>query len=140
MKQINLDQMPQLFAALHKKMMDNHQKILLTYGLTKMHMPYLMILNQHPDGLTQRDMIDALFLDKGHASRALRDLIALEMIKKDDETMYKNKYYLCEKGKLVVLAMKKDSEQLRMKILESMTEEEVILFRNLSEKIIKILE
>ena len=140
MNKVNLDAMPTLFAALHKKMMDNHQKILSDYGLTKIHSPYLMILNDHKEGLTQREMIDALFLDKAHASRALRDLISMSMIKRDDETMYKNKYYLLEKGEEVVTALKKDTLQLRMKILELMTEEEIMMFRNLTEKIIKILE
>lgn len=140
MKNTSIDSMPTLFAALHKRMMENHQKILSEYGLTKIHMPYLMILNDHKEGLTQREMIDALFLDKGHASRALRDLLEKDMIKRDDETMYKNKYYLLDQGKEVVTAVKKDSMQLRMKILELMTEEEMILFRNLAEKILKILE
>lgn len=140
MNKVNLDAMPTLFAALHKRMMDNHQRILSQYGLTKIHSPYLMILNDHKEGLTQREMIDALFLDKAHASRALRDLISMMMIKRDDETMYKNKYYLLEKGQEVVDSLKKDTMLLRMKILESMTEEEISMFRNLTEKIIKILE
>lgn len=140
MRNTNLDQMPTLFAALHKRMMENHQKILSEFGLTKIHMPYLMILKDHEEGLTQKEMIDALFLDKGHASRALRDLLEKEMIKRDDETMYKNKYHLLDQGQKVVTAVKKDSMQLRMKILELMTEEEIVLFRNLAEKIIKILE
>lgn len=140
MKNTSLDSMPTLFAALHKRMMENHQKILNEYGLTKMHMPYLMVLNDHQEGLTQREMINALFLDKGHASRALRDLLEKGMIKRDDDTMYKNKYYLLPLGEEVVRFVKKDSMQLRMKILELMTEEEIVLFRSLAEKIIKILE
>lgn len=136
----DINTMPTLFSALHKKMMERHHQLLSKYGLTKIHMPYLMVLGDHQEGLTQKEMIDLLFLDKAHASRALRDLVSKHMIYKDDETLYKNKYYILEEGQKIVEESKKETMLVKMKILESMTEDEIVLFRKLIERIIKILE
>ena len=135
-----LNAMPNLFSALHKKMMENHQQLLSHYGLSKIHLPYLMILSAHEDGLTQKEMVDQLFLDKGHASRALRDLVDKHMINKDDQTTYKNKYFTNENGLKVVQAVRKQTMDLRKKVIESLTEEELVLFTKVIEKMIEVLE
>jgi DNA-binding MarR family transcriptional regulator len=136
----DLNSLPMLFSALHKKMMEQHQQFLLEVGLSKMHVPYLMILAEHQEGLTQKEMIDQLFLDKAHASRALRDLIMKKMIRKDEETIYKNKYYLEEKGRNIIKNMRETTQALRMKIFSSLDDDEVALFKRLSEKLLKLLE
>lgn len=136
----DLNSLPILFAALHKKMMEQHQKLLLEAGLSRIHVPYLMILSEHEQGLTQKEMIDLLFLDKAHASRALRDLIDKKMIRKNDETIYKNKYFLEENGRKMIQKMQETQQALRMKMLSALDEDEVLLFKRLSEKLLKLLE
>ncbi|MCD8561995.1 MAG: hypothetical protein LRY20_00690 [Acholeplasmataceae bacterium] len=79
-------------------------------------------------------------MDKGHASRALRDLVDKQMINKDDQTTYKNKYFINENGLKVVQAARKQTIDLRKKVIESLTEEELILFTKVIEKMIEVLE
>lgn len=136
----DMSTLPMMFNALHKKMMEKHQNILMSSNLSKVHMPYLLILADHPEGITQKAMTDLLFMDKAHASRALKDLLSKNMIKKDDETVYKNKYYLSDEGKTVVENIKEVSRRLREHIIKALTTEELELFRQLSDKIVRIID
>lgn len=136
----DLNSLPMLFSALHKKMMEQHHKLLIEAGLSRIHIPYLMVLSEHEKGLTQKEMIDLLFLDKAHASRALHDLVDKKIIRKDEETIYKNKYYLEEDGKQIIKKMNETTQTLRMKIFSELEDQEIALFKRLSEKLLKLLE
>lgn len=136
----DLNSLPMLFSALHKKMMEQHHKLLIEAGLSRIHIPYLMILSEHKEGLTQKEMIDLLFLDKAHASRALRDLIDKHMIRKDEETIYKNKYYLEEDGMHIIKKMNETTQAWRMRIFSELDDDEISLFKRLTEKLLKLLE
>ncbi len=132
--------LPILFATLHKRMMDYHQQVLTKYGLAKIHMPYLMILHEHPEGMTQREMIDSLFLDKAHASRALKDLVQLGFVRKDDEGTYKNKYYILDLGKALIQESRSEGLRLREKLASVLSKDEIEQFRHISSKIMSIFE
>lgn len=132
--------LPILFSTLHKRMMDYHQQVLSKYGLAKIHMPYLMILFEHPEGMTQREMIETLFLDKAHASRALKDLVELKFVRKDDEGTYKNKYYILDLGKALIQESRSEGLRLREKLASVLTKEEIEQFRHISSKIMSIFE
>lgn len=94
----SISMLPTLLHTLRKKMMEEHNKLLESYGLTQMHIPYLMVLCNHKEGLPQKDMIDKIHLDKAHASRALKELVAKDILIKEDKQAYKNKYFLSKKG------------------------------------------
>lgn len=132
--------LPMIFNTLHKKMMEKHHDILNSYNLSKVHMPYLLIISDHQEGITQKAMTNVLFMDKAHASRALKDLLNKAMINKDDETVYKNKYYLTDLGKKVVEDIRTSSMKMREKIILALTPEEIDAFRKLSEKLVSVID
>ena len=77
--------LPMLFQALHRKMMEQHQRIMEEHQLSKIHIPYIILLSKLPEGLTQKELTEKTMMDKAHTSRAIRELIEKEIIEKDKE-------------------------------------------------------
>ena len=132
--------LPMLFAALHKKMMDQHQKILASNNLSKTHLPYLMILNDNQDGLMQNEMSDMLFLDKAHTSRSLKELQENGYIVKGDINTYKNKFRLTDKGIDIAKTFKNQNALMRQKVFETLSKEEIDQLSNIISKLYKAIE
>ena len=129
-----------LFAALHKKMMEQHQKILASNNLSKTHLPYLMILNDNQDGLMQNEMSDMLFLDKAHTSRSLKELQENGYIVKGDINTYKNKFRLTDKGIDIAKTFKNQNALMRQKVFETLSKEEIDQLSNIISKLYKAIE
>jgi DNA-binding MarR family transcriptional regulator len=132
--------LPMLFAALHKKMMEQHQKILASNNLSKTHLPYLMILNDNQDGLMQNEMSDMLFLDKAHTSRSLKELQENGYIVKGDVNTYKNKFRLTDKGIDIAKTFKNQNALMRQKVFETLSKEEIDQLSNIISKLYKAIE
>jgi len=132
--------LPMLFAALHKKMMEQHQKILAANNLSKTHLPYLMILNDNQDGLMQNEMSDMLFLDKAHTSRSLKELQENGYIVKGDINTYKNKFRLTDKGIDIAKTFKNQNALMRQKVFETLNKEEIDQLSNIISKLYKAIE
>ena len=132
--------LPMLFAALHKKMMEQHQKILATNNLSKTHLPYLMILNDNQDGLMQNEMSEMLFLDKAHTSRSLKELQENGYIVKGDINTYKNKFRLTDKGIDIAKTFKNQNALMRQKVFETLNKEEIDQLSNIISKLYKSIE
>jgi len=132
--------LPMLFAALHKKMMEQHQKILASNNLSKTHLPYLMILNDNQDGLMQNEMSDMLFLDKAHTSRSLKELQENGYIVKGDINTYKNKFRLTDKGIDIEKTFKNQNALMRQKVFETLSKEEIDQLSNIISKLYKAIE
>lgn len=129
-----------LFAALHKKMMEQHQKILAANNLSKTHLPYLMILNDNQDGLMQNEMSEMLFLDKAHTSRSLKELQENGYIVKGDVNTYKNKFRLTDKGIDIAKTFKNQNALIRQKVFETLNKEEIDQLSNIISKLYKAIE
>ncbi|HBG33258.1 MAG: hypothetical protein A2084_04165 [Tenericutes bacterium GWC2_39_45] len=132
--------LPMLFAALHKKMMEQHQKILAANNLSKTHLPYLMILNDNQDGLMQNEMSEMLFLDKAHTSRSLKELQENGYIVKGDVNTYKNKFRLTDKGIDIAKTFKNQNALIRQKVFETLNKEEIDQLSNIISKLYKAIE
>ena len=132
--------LPMLFAALHKKMMEQHQKILAANNLSKTHLPYLMILNDNQDGLMQNEMSEMLFLDKAHTSRSLKELQENGYIVKGDVNTYKNKFRLTDKGIDIAKTFKNQNALMRQKVFETLNKEEIDQLSNIISKLYKAIE
>jgi len=132
--------LPMLFAALHKKMMEQHQKILASNNLSKTHLPYLMILNDNQDGLMQNEMSEMLFLDKAHTSRSLKELQENGYIVKGDINTYKNKFRLTDKGIDIAKTFKNQNALMRQKVFETLSKEEIDQLSNIISKLYKAIE
>lgn len=132
--------LPMLFAALHKKMMEQHQMLLASHNLSKTHLPYLMILNDNKDGKMQNEMSEMLFLDKAHTSRSLKELQEMGYVIKEDINTYKNKFRLTDKGFDIAKAFKNQNELMRQKVFESLNKEELDQLSNIISKLYKAIE
>ncbi|PKK97347.1 MAG: hypothetical protein CVV58_01710 [Tenericutes bacterium HGW-Tenericutes-3] len=117
--------LPMLFSALQKKMMEHHQKIMDKYGISKSHMPYIMMLKSSKEGMTQQELTEKSFLDKALTSRSLRELVEKEYVEKEDTSKYKNKFMLTEKGLEVAKAFKAEGAKVHKKVFEALSEEEI---------------
>lgn len=134
MKQ-SISMLPMLLNVLQKKMMEEHISYLETFGLTKQHIPYLMILWNHKEGISQTDMIDQIHFDKAHASRALKDLLLKKIIVKEDINTYKNKYFLSESGLEIAQKIKLQNKKIHEEIFSILTDEERIQIENIVKKL-----
>lgn len=120
----SISMLPTLLHTLRKKMMEEYNKLLDSYGLTQAHVPYLMVLCHHKEGLPQKEMIDIIHLDKAHASRALKELVIKEILIKEDKNTYKNKYFLSDKGLELTKKMKLLNHSSHEEIFSILTDEE----------------
>ncbi len=127
--------LPMLFTALQKKMMEQHQKIMDQYQISKAHMPYLMMLRSNKEGMTQHELSEKSFLDKAHTSRALKELLEKNLVEKEDISKYKNKFKLTEKGLKVAQAFKAEGSKMHKKVFEALSKEELEQLRNIIAKL-----
>ncbi len=131
----SISMLPTLLHTLRKKMIEEHHKLLESYGLTKMHIPYLMVLCHHKEGLPQKDMIDIIHLDKAHASRALKELVSKDILIKEDKHTYKNKYFLSKKGLELTNKMKTLDQDSHKEIFSTLTSEERVQLESILKKL-----
>jgi len=117
--------LPMLFSAIQKKMMEQHQKIMDKYGISKSHMPYIMMLKSNKEGMTQQELTEKSFLDKAHTSRSLKELLEKGYVEKENTSKYKNKFRLTEQGLEVAKEFKTEGAKVHKKVFEVLSEEEI---------------
>ncbi len=132
--------LPMLFSALQKKMMEQHQKIMDLYQISKAHMPYIMMLNTNKEGMTQHELTEKSFLDKAHTSRSLKELIEKDIIEKEEINKYKNKFKLTSKGLEIAQAFKAEGSKMHKKVFESLSKDELDQLRNILTKLYDAIE
>lgn len=74
---------------------------MVKYGYKGAFAQYLVVLNKYPQGLTLTNLCEICDKDKAAVSRALTELVEKELVFKDikENTSYKGKYCLTDKGK-----------------------------------------
>lgn len=128
--------LPSVFHLLSKKMMDEHTKILSDYGLTKAHLPILMMLVHHQEGMYQSELAREVFFDRAHVSRMLKELLNRKFVYQEDTNTYKNRYFIASKGIEVTKAIKETSDRVRQRLLDSVSKEEMVEFERIIKKMI----
>ncbi len=132
--------LPMLFQALHKKMMEQHQKLMEAHQLSKIHIPYIMMLSKIKEGLTQKELSDKTMLDKAHTSRAIRELIEKGIIEKDSDISYKYKLKLTNKGLELSELFKNQADQIHKKVFSSLDDDEIKDLRRLIQKLYQAID
>ncbi|MCF7930773.1 MAG: MarR family transcriptional regulator [Acholeplasmataceae bacterium] len=132
--------LPMVFSALQKKMMEQHQKIMDLYQISKAHMPYIMMLNTNKEGMTQQELTEKSFLDKAHTSRSLKELIEKNIVEKEDINKYKNKFKLTSKGLEIAQAFKAEGSKMHQKVFETLSKNELDQLRNILTKLYDAIE
>lgn len=136
----DMSMLPMLFSALQKKMMEQHQKIMDQYHISKTHMPYIMMLNSNKNGMTQHELSEKSFLDKAHTSRALKELLEKNILEKENIGKYKNKFKLTDEGITIANAFKVEGSKMHQRVFEALTKEEINQLRNIITKLYQSIE
>lgn len=131
----SISMLPTLLKILQQKMMEEHIKYLETLDLSKQHVPYLMVLWNNREGLSQKEIIDKIRFDKAHTSRALKELVNKNIVIKEDKNGYKNKYFLAKSGLEIAQNIKLENQRIHEEVFAILTEEERLQI----EKIVKKL-
>ncbi len=126
--------LPIFFHHLQKKMIEEHSKILSRYELSKVHVPFIMSMNDQKDGICQSELARKLDYNRAHISRTLKDLEERGFVTQEKESIYKNKYFITEKGKVVASLMKEAGYNIKKQIFSALTNEELKEFQRLVKK------
>lgn len=119
-----LSVLPLLLNTVKKKMMGKQLEIFEKYDIHRSQVPYLVLLWNNQDGLTQKEMIGRTKMDKAHASRALQELITKNVIVKEDKTGYKHKYFLSPYGLEIAQTVKAKNQDLFEELFSVLSTEE----------------
>ena len=123
--------LPVFLHVIKKKIMDEHLRFFESQGLSKQHIPYMMLLSNHKSGLQQTEMIDIVKHDKAHASRALNDLLNLG---------YKNKYYLTDIGLNIAVEVKHKNDDILNEIFSVISNEDKKMLEKILKKVVSHIE
>ena len=126
--------LPVFFHHLHKRMIEEHSKILDNYGLTKAHVPFIMYISDHKEGIYQSELARKLDFNRAHISRTLKDLEVCNIVRQEHENKYKNKYYITDKGQKIAIEMKEAGENIKKRIFAALTEDEMKEFQRIVKK------
>jgi DNA-binding MarR family transcriptional regulator len=135
----DISYLPILMHTLHKRMTEVHDEVLTNFDLSRKHVPFLMILTKHKEGLTQQEITEKLNLDKGHISRTLRDLESKGYIEKIGESSYKNVFKATDKSNKIRKVIKEENHKIVNRVLDVLTEEEILAFELTIQKIMEAL-
>ncbi len=131
--------LPVFFHRIHKKMIEEHSKVLEKYGLTKAHVPFIISLDGKKEGYYQSELASKLDYNRAHISRTLKDLETSGFVKINHEHTYKNKYVISDKGKALAIEMKDAGKKIRKHIFSALTDEEMKEFERIIKKMIDVL-
>jgi DNA-binding MarR family transcriptional regulator len=140
MMEHTMSTLPVLLNSLRKKIMEEQLKFIETYGLSKQHIPYIIVLWNQKEGLVQKKMIEQIHFDKAHASRALKELIDKNILIKEDKQTYKNKYFLSDLGLEIAQKMKSRNQVIIEDIFQVLTDEEKKQMKHILEKLTKNIQ
>ena len=132
--------LPVFLHVIKKKIMDEHLRFFESQGLSKQHIPYMMLLSNHKSGLQQTEMIDIVKHDKAHASRALNDLLNLGYAYKDNEKGYKNKYYLTDIRLNIAVEVKHKNDDILNEIFSVISNEDKKMLEKILKKVVSHIE
>lgn len=126
--------LPVFFHRIHKKMIEEHSKILSKHDLTKAHVPFIVSLYDQENGLYQSELARTLDFNRAHISRTLKDLEEKGFVKTKNESSYKHRYFITSEGKAIASEMKEAGKKIRKLIFSALTSEEIKEFERLVKK------
>ncbi|MDL2310806.1 MarR family winged helix-turn-helix transcriptional regulator [Peptostreptococcaceae bacterium OttesenSCG-928-C18] len=132
MQNISPMMLPILINKLKKRIDNVNNDILKEYGLSKLHLLYLMLLLETEEGLTLKELSEHLGFDKANTSRAISQLIAKKYVQKklQGELELKYKVELTEKGREISSVIWNQNQEANIELIGLFTPEELrVLFQ-----------
>ncbi len=126
--------LPVFFHRMHKKMMEEHSKILEKHDLTKVHVSFVFLLSENENGLYQSELARKLDFNRAHISRTLKDLEERGFVIQENDSGYKNKYFITPKGETIAHEMKIAGKNIQKRIFSVLTDDEMSEFQRIVKK------
>ena len=137
MQNISPMMLPIMINKLKKRLDGANLDILKEYGLSKLHLLYLMVLFENKEGLTLKELSDFLGFDKANTSRAISQLISMKYVhkKSQGELELKYKVALTEKGLDMATVIWKKNQAANAALVQMFTPEELLFLSKIGIKL-----
>lgn len=137
MAEMSAIMLPVMINKLKKRLDSTNDAILKQYGLSKLHLLYLMALLEHDEGMTLKELSDFLGFDKANTSRAITKLVAKKYVQKrsQGELELKYKVSLTAQGREVASLIQAQNESANQQIVALFTPEELGLLAKIGAKL-----
>jgi DNA-binding MarR family transcriptional regulator len=115
-----------LTGGIYRNTVEYTNEVFKKYSLGSGTYPYLMILYNNKEGISQNQISRELAVDKALSARVIKKLIDLDYIRKETNTKDSRAYclYLTDKAKTIIPAMKEELGIWNEIMTQNLTEEE----------------
>jgi MarR family transcriptional regulator, organic hydroperoxide resistance regulator len=134
--------LPVIFNKLKKRLDNASVGMLKEYGLSKLHLLYMMVLYENQDGMTLKELSDHLDFDKANTSRAITQMTGKGYVQKkaQEEMERKFRLELTQKGRDIAARIWQQNRLANVEVLSLFTPEELAALSRIAEKLWGFLE
>lgn len=124
---------------LMKKLHSFADPVLEKYGLSRIHVHYLVFLHGFHQNLNAKELSDHLGVDKANTSRALNELLKRNLVLRTTDESKQQILELSKEGAIIAQELKETNKMEMDKLLSVLTTEERITLREILRKISQTL-
>ena len=124
---------------LMKKLHSFADPVLEKYGLSRIHVHYLVFLHGCHQNLNAKELSDHLGVDKANTSRALNELLKRNLVLRTTDESKQQILELSKEGAIIAQELKETNKMEMDKLLSVLTTEERITLREILRKISQTL-
>jgi len=141
MNKINPIMLPIILNKLKKRFDNASPDLMQKYNLSKLHLLYIMVLFEHKEGMTLKELTEFLDFDKANTSRAISQLISKEYVQKKAQGDLEFKYNveLTVKGRAIAKNIFEKKQKATAALSELLTPEELSVLSQIAEKLWQFL-
>ncbi|HSK69396.1 MAG TPA: MarR family transcriptional regulator [Candidatus Limnocylindria bacterium] len=129
--------LPVMLNMLKKRLDGANAGLLEKYGLSKLHLLYLLVLYENGEGMTLKELSDFLDFDKANTSRAISQLTAKEYVRKSPQGALDLKYKveLTQAGRDVAAVIWRHNHAVNSGLVRLFTPEELATLLRIAGKL-----
>ncbi|MCU0104544.1 MarR family transcriptional regulator [Acholeplasma vituli] len=127
--------LPVILGKILKKLHSFADPILEKYDLSRIHVHYLVALDDCEKSISAKELSEKLSVDKANTSRAINDLLERGFVVKDAEDQKSTPLKLTERGKEVAKNLKAHNAQEMRHMLSVLSMDEKLMLRQILAKI-----
>lgn len=142
MRENNIQLMLQLFRRIKHGVHRKHREMMDAYGIRGISCVYLGALSRKfPEGGTQKELSEAVHMDKAHTSRVIAALEEKGCVERMNESAVLNyKIRLTDKGREMAEVCEREMKVIEDKLSSVITEEEAEVLTEILKKLVKAAE
>lgn len=127
--------LPLILGKILKKLHSFADPILEKYDLSRIHVHYLVALEDCEKSISAKELSEKLAVDKANTSRAINELLERGFVEKESEDQKTFPLKLTERGKEVARELKANNAKELLKMLAVLTPEEKNQMKSILTKI-----